>query len=528
MTDNLKYLHCQEIYTDSRAHFCDTQRLPDGRLFTVGYFGKCNRDGHFSKVPTTQYVYGRVSSDEGKTWTISFFRELPETVTLTAVGDFLIDRNGRIHIFFLHIYNISFESSALTKGNITYMRIDNPEGENAIYKKIDALDRYTGSMNNVLELKSGRIIAPFSTIAGMENSMFTSSVIYSDDSGDTWRASNDVAVCSDETHLESGAVEPVVVEAREGVLVMLIRTVLNALWYSVSYDDGATWSAAKPTQIPSSNAPSAPIRLPDGRIVLVWNDVLGQPMNGVRYSFARQCLYAAVSDDGLRTLKGVRMIVRKRADDPDSVLNCYPFCTLASEKEIFVSPFAVQTREDIHWGDTQATLLRMNPDDLLENEIQNSFDEWVTDCEKNDDGISMRPTVGGVAYACVNFPYSVEGEMTLRTKGKLPKGAKLLFSDCYLDRLNFLPEKQKDSYTDIIGKPFVELEPTAAGEWKIRWDEKGIALTSGEKTQTVSLNSWNRGFNHAAVLFEGDDSSMDIVGFFMRSIKSGMSTGIEY
>jgi len=354
-----------------------------------------------------------------------------------------------------------------------------------------------------------------------------SSVVYSDDCGETWLASNDVSVVSNESNIESGAVEPIVVEAKDGVLVMLIRTVLNCFYYSVSYDAGATWTQAKPTSIPSSNAPGGVLRMEDGRIVLVWNDVLGHPMHGVRYSFARQCLHAAVSDDGLRTLKGARVIVRKRQDDPDSVLNCYPFVTPASEKEVFVRPFSVQDREGTVWFQPQAQLLRLDPDDIVAEEMKDSFEEWITDCQITEGGILMKPTVSGVAYACVNFPYAQQGRIILNAQGSLPADTRILLSDSYLDRATFLPENRNGGYAEYLKGVYVEAELLAAGEWIIEWNEKELTLISGGKAQTVPLNQWSRGFNHLAVLFEGEEQALEITGFAMCG-KGSMETGIEY
>ena len=527
--DNNRFLHCDDLYTDTNTNMNDVRRLPDGRLFTVGMIGKVTNGGKYSCAPSDQFLMGRVSADEGKSWQISFVKQLPESTALTAVGDFLIDRDGYIHIFFLHIYSMDpgFKDSKAYHGDITYARLDDADGNGMLYKKIDALDRYTGSMNCVLQLDSGRIIAPFSTINYTAGSAFVSSVVYSDDCGETWYASNDVSVVSNESNIESGAVEPIVVEAKDGVLVMLIRTVLNCMYYAVSYDEGATWTQAMPTLIPSSNAPGAVLRMPDGRIVLSWNDVLGHPMHGVRYSFARQCLHAAVSDDGLKTLKGARMIVRKRQDDPDNLLNCYPFITPASEKEVFVRPFSVQDREGTVWFQPQAHLMRMNPDDLLAEEMTDSFEEWITDCEISKGGIRMKPTVSGVAYATVNFPYAAEGQISLRTQGTLPAGARILLSDSYLDRATFLPENVSGAYAEYLKGVYVEAAPAAGGEWFIEWNEKELKLTSGGQTQTISLTQWGKGFNHLSVLFEGENEEMEITGFTMRG-QGGMKTGIEY
>ena len=522
-----RYLHCRPICTDGCYRMNQVERLPDGRLFTLACFGKTNSGGHFSKEPVSQFLMGRVSSDEGKTWkTPTFVYEIPEKDAMTLLGEFMIDRAGKIHVFFLRISHLSWEAGT-TKGDIAYIRMDDEKGTNLIFKKIECLDRYTGALNNLIQLESGRIIVPFSTLSGANGSTFVSSVIYTDDGGDTWKASNDVSVVSDEAHLESGAVEPVVVEARPGVLVMLIRTVLNRIWYSVSYDEGAVWTQAKPTLIPSSNAPSVPLRLRDGRILLSWNNVLGEPMQGVRYSFARQCLHAAVSDDGLKTLKGVRIIVKKRACDPDEQLNCYPFASDADGKEIFLRPFSVNN-DDVHWGEAQGTLLRMDPDDLLAREMTDGFDEWVTDCETDAGGIHLKPGKGNIAYACVNFPYAAEGVISLATAQKeVPGSARLLLSDCYLDRLNFLPEKKQDGYADVVGKPYVEVPLHHGGDIRISWDGKSLKVTDGGRERTIPMAEGGRGFNHMIVLFEGE-GNIDIRSFRMTAIREGMPTGIEY
>ena len=524
--ETARYHLCEVVYTDAVSHFTAVDRLPDGRLFAVGAFGKVNSGG-FVKDMTSNFVIGRVSKDEGRSWDLSFCRELPSGVELLAAANMLIDRDGRIHVFFMRISNIAFEAASRCKGDITHMRVDNAEGDGLIYHKIDALDRYTGAMNNAIQLESGRIIAPFSTLSGVEGSTFVSSVVYSDDGGESWRASNDVTVVSDETHLESGAVEPVVVEVKKGVLVMLIRTVLNRIWYSVSYDGGATWNQAKPTRIPSSNAPSAPVLMPDGRIVLAWNNTLGQPMSGTRYSFARQCLHAAVSDDGLKTLRGVRAIVSKRADDPDRVLNCYPFCGLAGKEDVFIRFFSVDNREGARWSDPQAVLLRVNPDELVASEIRGGFDAWVTDCPMDETGIHMKPTKEGVAYACVNFPYAEEGSIRLRVAGRPPKGARLLLADSYLDRLGFLPSMQGD-HAGALNGLFVELRPAEGGEWSLEWNRDRLLMTTAAGTSELSLKDWGRGFNHLILLFEGQDETLDVTGFEMKAAVEGLKTGIEY
>ena len=74
-----RYLHCRPICTDGCSRMNQVERLPDGRLFTLACFGKANSGGHFSKEPVCQFLMGRVSADEGKTWTTpTFVYEIPE------------------------------------------------------------------------------------------------------------------------------------------------------------------------------------------------------------------------------------------------------------------------------------------------------------------------------------------------------------------------------------------------------------------------------------------------------------------
>lgn len=520
-----KTLLCTPVFSDAVTHFSNVRRLPDGRLLTFALFGKYNTNSH----PVSQMLMTRISEDEGKTWQFTgFLRELPDQIPRLYLGDFLIAASGRIHLFLYRIWNIDFGDAKKLKGDIIYVRMDDEMGKNMVYRKIEALDRYTGSMNNFIQLPGGRLIAPFSTIADGKGSIFVSGILYSDDDGDTWQASNDVSVFSDESNVESGAVEPVVVEAQPGVLVMLIRTVLNRLYYSVSYDGGAVWSEARPTHLSSSNAPCVPQRMPDGRIVLSWNNVQGFPMHGVRYSMARQCLHAAVSSDGLKTVRGIRIIVRKRSGDPDTVLNCYPFAEQANEQEVFISPFCLQDREKAEWVDPQRIVLRMNPDVLEADSVEDNFSEWISDCRRTEEGFLLHPTVDHTAYACVNFPYAGEGTVTLRTEGEVPASMRLLLSDCYIDRGTFLKNPVTEKYKDIIGKPYVELRPTVDGEWKICWDADRLTLTHEGGTQEVSLADWPHGFNHMMFLFEGETGSLRVTSFRMEAKQPFLNTGIEY
>lgn len=92
--------------------------------------------------------------------------------------------------------------------------------------------------------------------------------LVSDDDGKTWRRGNWIDLGGRGHH--DGAVEPMVVEMKDGRLMMLIRTNLDRFWRAYS-DDGLYWRKIEPTDIEASSAPGWLTRLKSGRLVLVWN-----------------------------------------------------------------------------------------------------------------------------------------------------------------------------------------------------------------------------------------------------------------
>ena len=69
--DNNRFLHCDSLYTDTNTNMNDVRRLPDGRLFTIGVIGKVTGGGKYSCSPSDQFLMGRVSADEGRSWQIT-------------------------------------------------------------------------------------------------------------------------------------------------------------------------------------------------------------------------------------------------------------------------------------------------------------------------------------------------------------------------------------------------------------------------------------------------------------------------
>ncbi|MBR5312431.1 MAG: exo-alpha-sialidase [Clostridia bacterium] len=522
---NEKYVNTEFLSTNTTHAMTWVHPLPDGRLFTIMSMQKSHL--HHNTLPHDQFLFGRISGDGGRTWGDPFYLYTwPEKQAAMLYAGSMIDSKGHLHVFALRIRHLDLGKNILD-GGIGYVRFDSCMGEHPMYSEIPCLDRYTGSLNNCMETSNGRLVIPFSTIAGHEDSKFVSSVIYSDDYGLTWASSNDITVVSDEENVESGAVEPIIMEMAENTLVMLIRTVLGTFWYSVSYDNGQTWNRAKPTKITSSNAPGSFTRLPDGRIFLAWNNVMGHPMQGIRYSFARQCLHGAISDDNLKTLQGARILLKKTPGDTDILHNAYPYTTLANDRELYMRTFEVEGKGGSRWHLEQAYLTKLDPGFLTETRVTDHWKEWVCDLPVDENGVTVRVTTDNAAYAITSFPYGVSGKIRMTVEGELPESCRILLSDCYLDRLNFMIHSRSNQYDDSIHTLYHTLTPSNTGVWEIEWKDGAITLTVNGKTeQTVPMTA-SAGLNHLAVLFNGA-GELRITHFEAEAKDNRMETGIVY
>jgi predicted neuraminidase len=113
----------------------------------------------------------------------------------------------------------------------------------------------------------------------------------STDNGDTWTKYGPVtAAGSGEKARTSGIIQPSVIEIAGKHLRFYARSTrdIGRICVSDSRDGGKTWSQARPTELPNPNSGIDAVRLPDGRIVIVYNDT----------QTGRTPLNLAVSRDG--------------------------------------------------------------------------------------------------------------------------------------------------------------------------------------------------------------------------------------
>src|SRR5260370_11308410 len=136
--------------------------------------------------------------------------------------------------------------------------------------RVNAEHGYWGINNaRVIQLRSGRILAPLWLVNDWSKSHHTKDVVaYSDDDGKSWKLGELVDIPQG----PRGADEPGVLELRDGRLLMMIRSDLGHIFRSYSSDAGLHWSAAEPTNLDSPTAPSTIGRIPKtADLLLIWN-----------------------------------------------------------------------------------------------------------------------------------------------------------------------------------------------------------------------------------------------------------------
>ncbi|MEW6235597.1 MAG: sialidase family protein [Candidatus Omnitrophota bacterium] len=173
-------------------------------------------------------------------------------------------------------------------------------------------------MNNAraIQLSTGRILAPiaFTPDISKDYNNQVDFCYYSDDEGETWKKGKGEAVLEG-----SPAMEPGLVEMKDGVVMMIIRTRLNRIYRALSRDGGETWSQPQATELTAPASPSTISRIPQtGDLLLVWNN---NPLGDKAGWRGRSPLTAAVSRDESQTWEHVKNI----EDDPDS---CYAYTSI--------------------------------------------------------------------------------------------------------------------------------------------------------------------------------------------------------
>ena len=163
----------------------------------------------------------------------------------------------------------------------------------------------TGSMNDVRQMSTGRIVAPTEHITGKalqddgkgKNLAPTdngaSGSFYSDDNGKTWTE------CENYLYLPMrGTMEPKIEELKDGRILMVVRTQLGSVFKAYSADGGRTWSNPQTTGLQSPESCPALLKIPEtDDLLLVWNHSPYDPKFD-HYGLRNPLSVAISKDDG--------------------------------------------------------------------------------------------------------------------------------------------------------------------------------------------------------------------------------------
>lgn len=293
----------QGLETHPLSRYSNPARLSDGTLIRYGINGREHR------------LYSQTSSDGGRTWGNDRF----ECEVLKGTGSALplVSDDGEIHL-----------ASMVVRGDGRAIAVDRfidiwhyrTTGKRTKWEKPNPIFQgYCGALLDFKQLSTGRLICPFAwwvpkrpCAPPIGANLCT--VYYSDDDGRTWtKSKSDLSAPCFPNFVGNnyGANEPCVLELKDGRLWMLMRTQTGFLYESFSADRGETWSEARPSRFVCSSSPPMLWRMPDERIIVLWNNCESAPPHeGAGVYVNRDALHAAVSDDEGQTWRGFREIYR--------------------------------------------------------------------------------------------------------------------------------------------------------------------------------------------------------------------------
>jgi len=499
------------------------------------------------------------TQDAGRSWT------QPESVMRLPGPDWgtpmpLLARDGELHFFWMIArrtgrnpgvdYFIDIWHARSTDGRTKW-----PEPR-CIWKG------YVGSINGMAQLRSGRLVVPFAYWrGGVPEAPPTGpnvvTTIYSDDNGQTWRQSPAklTSPCYEGYNGSNyGACEPTIVELKDGRVWMLIRTQTGYLYESFS-GDGVNWLPARPTMFCSSESPAGLVRLPDGRIVLFWNNCENTSrIDGQGVYTNRDALHGAISEDEGKTWRGYREICRDplRNDPPPKQGDrgtSYPYGTATKDGTILVVTGQ---------GAGRRNLLKIDPSWIYETRAQDDFsnglDGWCVFkafgkpthwWRDRVQGASLvdHPSKTGVKVLHVrrpddkdgdgavwNFPVGRKGRLTVQLSlRKGFGGGSIALADRFIQPNDDIGERKVLVTLPIQANGELpggaKLEPSRWQTVDLRWDieeaECAIAVDGKPACTLPMAKETSEGVSY--VRFRSTAKAVDTAGFLVASVEANIT-----
>lgn len=273
--------------------------LPDGRLVLLF-------DDHFEGVndESPARISYMISADQGVTWKEEGAL-FPMEEKQSNIGPCILKlQSGRVAVAYMHHDGDMDELNA-------YIRFgdDSLKTWSAPVPVTTDGGYNCSSGSRLIQLSGGRLIYATAYLPHFpydnQPGAFVAYVWFSDDDGRTWQRNVDaISTPRRERTVDApanqpddrGAMEPCVVELKDGRLLMVIRTQLGFVYRSVSEDQGETWSEPAPMPLEAPDSCPYITRIPStGDLMMVWN---GSRYNTAETMFGYRCpLTFAISRD---------------------------------------------------------------------------------------------------------------------------------------------------------------------------------------------------------------------------------------
>lgn len=233
---------CRDAGTGGYQAFPDVCRLQDGRLMAVFYAGYAHVSYRNEALPKGGRVSYSLSSDEGRTWTAAkTLYDGPEDDRDPSIVQL---KNGKLicDFFILRKKVVVRENEVPYEGLGTWMVESDDVGRTWSEPRSISKDNYCSSP--VRELPDGRLILGLYR-EDFETGVSSGAVVVSEDGGKSWGTV--IAIDNGGYRLDA---ETDVIRLKDGRLYAIQREPKTTMCYSISGDEGKTWSVSKPIGFP--------------------------------------------------------------------------------------------------------------------------------------------------------------------------------------------------------------------------------------------------------------------------------------
>jgi hypothetical protein len=264
----------------------------------------------YSEIYTDRSIHFKASDDAGRTWQEEWRAQDADGNDVVGFHISVLHlKSGGLGMVYTDIAK-EYGHPGREEGSMVFFRASDDRGRTWSDPVLIDTIHSCCCTGHAMVLSGGRLLAPvfrwispqtggeaenWNPQSGVQSPAFSYSyTCVSDDEGKTWKRSLSelfISVNRAAWDLE----EPIVVELRDGRLLMYLRAGMGRLYKSYSSDDGFSWTRPEPVHIAAANAPAFIRRIPStGNLLMVWSQASRQEMVTSRCRIRLSC---AISRD---------------------------------------------------------------------------------------------------------------------------------------------------------------------------------------------------------------------------------------